>query len=66
MEGLVEDGDIVICGDRTDTQEIIINRNASLMIVTGGHEIDSEIIEKAKEKDVQLYLHLMTPSQLPD
>lgn len=50
VEGLVEDGDIVICGDRTDTQEIIINRNASLMIVTGGHEIDSEIIEKAKEK----------------
>lgn len=50
VEELVEDGDIVICGDRTDTQEIIINRNASLMIVTGGHEIDSEIIENAKEK----------------
>ena len=47
---LIEDGDIVICGDRSDTQEIIINHNASLMVVTGGHEIDSKIIEKAKEK----------------
>lgn len=46
---LIEEGDIVICGDREDTQELIINLKASLMIITGKHEVSKKIIDKAKK-----------------
>lgn len=49
IKKVLEEGDIAICGDRTDAQEIIIDGKASLMIVTGNHEIDPSIIEKAAE-----------------
>ena len=45
----INEGDIVICGDRQDTQAIIIDSKASLMIVAGDHTLSEEIIEKAKE-----------------
>lgn len=48
IEEIAEEGDIVICGDRIDTQETVINSGASLLIVIGGHDIQEDIIEKAK------------------
>jgi manganese-dependent inorganic pyrophosphatase len=47
-EPFVEEGDIVICGDRLDTQEMIIKNKAALMIVTGNLPVSKEIVEKAK------------------
>lgn len=49
IKNVLEEGDIAICGDRADAQEIIIDGKASLMIVTGNHEIAPSIIEKAGE-----------------
>lgn len=49
VKEVVDNGDIVICGDRKDTQEAILNANASLMIITCGSAPDKAIIEKAKE-----------------
>lgn len=48
MEKIMEPGDIVICGNREDTQDAIINNKAGLMIVTGSHKISPAIIDKAK------------------
>lgn len=47
-EPFIEQGDIVICGDRIDTQEMIIKNKAALMIVTGSLPVSKEIVEKAK------------------
>ncbi len=52
----IEENDIVICGDRKDVQELAINSNISLMIITGNVSIDEEIIELAKEKEVTMIL----------
>ncbi len=48
----IEENDIAICGDRKDVQDIALNSNISLMIVTGDTEVDEEIIKKANEKNV--------------
>lgn len=47
-EEIIEKGDIVICGDREDTQNTIIKCGASLMIITGNHAVSAEILENAK------------------
>lgn len=44
----IDEGDIVICGNREDTQEVIIEAKASMMIVTGNLKVSENIIEKAK------------------
>jgi manganese-dependent inorganic pyrophosphatase len=49
IETLVETGDIAICGDRVDTQELIVKSKASLLIITGNLEVEDKIIEIAKE-----------------
>lgn len=46
----IEVGDIAICGDRKDAQITTINRGASLMIITGNHTVEEEVIETAKKK----------------
>ena len=48
---IIEEGDIVICGNREDTQEAIIDGKASMMIVTGNFEVSDKIIQKAKALD---------------
>ncbi len=45
---LIEEGDIVICGDREDAQNVILDCNASLMIISGNHVVGDDILEKAK------------------
>ncbi|MBL7575426.1 manganese-dependent inorganic pyrophosphatase [Peptoniphilus asaccharolyticus DSM 20463] len=44
----ISKGDIIILGDRKDAQLDAMDREVSLIIVTGGFEIDGEVIEKAK------------------
>jgi manganese-dependent inorganic pyrophosphatase len=48
-ESLLESGDIVICGDREDTQRVVIDKGACLMIITGNHSASDEVIELAKK-----------------
>jgi manganese-dependent inorganic pyrophosphatase len=55
---IIDEGDIVICGDREDAQEIILDCKASLMIITGKHEVTEKIIEKAKSIACSI---IMTP-----
>ncbi|MDP4179296.1 MAG: putative manganese-dependent inorganic diphosphatase, partial [Bacillota bacterium] len=46
---IFEEGDIVISGDRRDTQDMILESKASLMIITGSHGVDDDVLDKAKE-----------------
>lgn len=50
----IEDEDIVICGNRVDTQRLALNKNISLMIVTGKEDIEKEIYDLGKEKDIPI------------
>ncbi|MBU5439623.1 putative manganese-dependent inorganic diphosphatase [Tissierella sp. MSJ-40] len=50
----IEENDIVICGDRKDAQELAINKDISLMIVTGDVKVDEEIISLAEEKGITI------------
>lgn len=42
-------GDIVILGNRRDTQIKVIELGANCLIITGGQEVEDELKEKAKE-----------------
>jgi len=46
---IIEEGDLVICGDRADSQMNAVDCKASLLIVTGNHDVEAEIIESAKK-----------------
>lgn len=46
---IIEAGDIVICGDRSDTQQFIIGKKAKLMIICGNKLPSDKTIEIAKE-----------------
>jgi len=48
----IEENDIVICGNREDVQEIAINKNISLMIITGKEKLNEKLKKLAEEKDV--------------
>lgn len=56
VEEHINEGDIVISGDRKDIQEIIIDSKASLLIVTGNHDLSEEIIEKAEKSGTSIIL----------
>ncbi|MCH3964201.1 MAG: putative manganese-dependent inorganic diphosphatase [Clostridium sp.] len=58
IDEVIEDGDIVICGDRTDAQNAILDSNASLMILTGNHEVSEEVADRAKEVNCSI---IVTP-----
>ncbi len=45
---VIEEGDIVICGDREDAQNVCLDCKASLMIIAGNHDVSDTILEKAK------------------
>lgn len=51
LKGIIEEGDIAICGDREDAQSLLINSKASLIIVTGKHSLSDELIDKAKKNN---------------
>lgn len=46
---IIEKNDIVICGDREDIQNFVVNKEVSLMIITGNREPLPGILDKAKE-----------------
>ena len=48
----VESDDLVIIGDREESQLLCIESNCSCLIVTNGFEISPEVIEAAELKDV--------------
>ncbi|SKA83209.1 manganese-dependent inorganic pyrophosphatase [Caloramator quimbayensis] len=50
MKPFVDAGDIVISGNRSDNQLTAIEYGANCIIVTGGCEVDNEVIESAKKK----------------
>jgi len=57
-KSVIEAGDIAICGDREDSQRLIINSKASLVIITGNHSPTDEIIKLAKTHDCTI---IVTP-----
>lgn len=56
VENVIEAGDIAICGDREDTQETIINNGASLLIITGNHPVNDDIVELAEKNGCSLII----------
>lgn len=48
-EEFIDSGDMVICGNREDAQNVALNQSASLMIITGNHLVSDEILARAKE-----------------
>lgn len=54
MEEKIEKNDIVICGDRKDSQILALNSGISLLIVTGNGDVEDEVLKKAKEKDISV------------
>lgn len=56
IKEIVKEKDIVLCGNREDSQETIISKKASLLIVTGNHKINDSIVEKCKENGCSLIL----------
>ncbi|WP_416197199.1 MAG: Cobalt-dependent inorganic pyrophosphatase [Sporanaerobacter sp.] len=57
-ETYIEENDIVICGDRKDIQKLAINKNISLMILTGSVKVEDDIVKLGKENGVTI---LSTP-----
>lgn len=47
-KSVIESGDIAICGDREDSQSLIISSKACLLIITGNHPPTNEVLELAK------------------
>lgn len=48
----IDDNDIAICGDRKDIQEVALNSDISLMIVTGNGKIEEGLLALAKERNI--------------
>lgn len=58
-EPFIDNGDIVIIGNRTDNQLKAIELGASCIIVTGGYNIDKNVLESAQKSNCII---LSTPS----
>lgn len=54
QQGLPSEKSIIIVGDRWDIQERSIQLGVRLLVVTGGLEVDEEVVDRAKEHDVSL------------
>ena len=50
----IEENDIVICGDRNDVQELAMNSNISLMIITGNIKAEEEIIKLGEQNGITI------------
>ncbi|GAB6167678.1 putative manganese-dependent inorganic diphosphatase [Clostridium carnis] len=58
MKDHIDEGDIAIVGDREEVQNALLDLNISLMIITGSHEPQQAIIEKARKNNVSV---IVTP-----
>lgn len=54
LSSAVDSDDLVMIGDREESQMLSIASNCSCMIVTNGYEVVPEVIEAAKEREVVL------------
>ena len=52
MKGIINAGDIAIVGDRPEIHAELINLGVSLIIITGSHNLSSELLEKAKKENI--------------
>lgn len=59
MESFIEKGDLVICGNLKESQIQAIQLGANVIVITGGSQVDKEVIELAKEKECVV---LVTPT----
>jgi len=55
-KSVIETGDISICGDREDSQKLLITSKVSLLIITGNHTPTDEIIKLAKTNKCTIIL----------
>ncbi|MDO5649031.1 MAG: putative manganese-dependent inorganic diphosphatase [Gallicola sp.] len=53
-DGFIMENDIVITGDRKDAQEDAINKNVSLLIITGGYDLHKDLYDKALKNNVSV------------
>jgi len=51
---IIEEGDIVITGNRREALEGAIDRKVSLIIITGSGEIDEDLLTKAEENRITI------------
>ena len=54
LKDVVEMGDVVIVGDRDESQSLLIDKKISLMILAFSHEISPELKEKAEANGVTI------------
>ncbi|WP_027633947.1 putative manganese-dependent inorganic diphosphatase [Clostridium hydrogeniformans] len=54
IKTIAEKGDIAICGDREDAQEMLIKAGASCLVITGGHSLSDAIINMAEKNGCSL------------
>lgn len=54
IQSIIETGDIVICGNREDSQRLVIEHGAALLIITGGHDVSPEIFELAEQSNCSI------------
>lgn len=52
MSKFLEEGDVVILASREDSQLVAIDKNVSMIILTGGNKLNDELLEKARKKDI--------------
>ncbi len=52
MEEVIEEGNILILGDRLDAQEKALDCNLSAMVLTGGAVLSPELSERAREQGI--------------
>lgn len=50
----IEDGDIVISGNREDSMKAALETNISLLIITGDEEVSDEILKIIEDKDISI------------
>ena len=54
MKDHIDEGDIVIVGDRVEVQDALLDLNISLMIITGSHTPSEAVLEKAKKANISV------------
>ena len=54
LKEIVTENDIAIVGDRPDVQEALIDIKTSLIIITGSHKLEENLLSRAKENGVTI------------
>lgn len=53
-EGTTADTSVIVVGDRWDIQERSLQLGVRLLVITGGLDVDEDMIERARERNVSL------------